>query len=126
VLFEKRRGPDGKVDPAHSRVIGDVSGCDVILVDDFVDTGGTVNVAADTALMAGARNVYLFATHGLFSGDAMAKLDAGKLAKVIVTDSIYHDPAKLGAKIEVLTIAGFLADAVLRIHDGRSLSELIP
>jgi ribose-phosphate pyrophosphokinase len=126
VLFEKRRGPDGKVDPAHSKVIGDVSGCDVILVDDFVDTGGTVNVAADTALRAGARKVYLFATHGLFSGDAIANFDAGRIAKVIVTDSIYHDPAKLSGKIEVLSIAGFLAEAVLRIHEGGSLSELSP
>jgi len=126
VLFEKRRGPDGKVDPAHSKVIGDVSGCDVILVDDFLDTGGTVNVAANTALRAGARNVYLFATHGLFSGDAIANLETGNLRKVIVTDSIYHDPATLGAKVEVLSIASFLAEAVLRIHEGKSLSELIP
>jgi len=126
VLFEKRRGPDGKVDPTHSKVIGDVSGCDVILVDDFVDTGGTVNVAAETALKAGARNVYLFATHGLFSGDSIPNLNAGGIAKVVVTDSVYHDPAKLGAKIETLSVAGFLAEAVLRIHEGKSLSELIP
>ena len=126
VLFEKRRGPDGKVDPAHSKVIGDVSGCDVILVDDFLDTGGTVNVAANTALKAGARSIYLFATHGLFSGDAMAALEAGKIAKIIVTDSIYHDPAMLTPKIEVLSIASFLAEAVMRIHEGKSLSEMIP
>ena len=126
VLFEKKRGPDGRVDPAHSKVIGDVSGCEVILVDDFLDGGGTANVAAETALKAGARKVFLFATHGIFSGNALAALDAGSLSRILVTDSIYHDAAKLPTKIEVLPIAGFLAEAVKRIHDGRSLSELIP
>lgn len=126
VLFDKMRGKDGKIDAAHSRVIGDVAGCDVILVDDLVDTGGTVNVAASTALRAGARNVYLFATHGVFSGDAIAALAAGKIRKAIVTDSIHHDRATLGEKIEVLSIASFLANAIMRIHEGRSLSELIP
>ena len=126
VLFEKRRGPDGKVDPALSRVIGDVEGRDVILVDDLIDSGGTVNVAAATAKFHGARNVYLFATHGVFSGNAMAAMDAGDLSKIVVTDSIYHDPATLSPKVEVLSISGFLADAVVRIHEGRSLSALIP
>jgi ribose-phosphate pyrophosphokinase len=126
VLIEKRRGPDGKVEPQHSKVIGDVSGCEVVLVDDFLDTGGTVNVAAQTALRAGARKVYLFATHAILSGDAISALEAGPLSKILVTDSIHHDLATLPAKIEVLSIAGFLAEAVKRIHQGGSLSELIP
>lgn len=126
VLFDKMRGPDGKVDPAHSRVIGDVAGCDVILVDDMVDTGGTVNVAANTALGAGARRVFLFATHGVFSNGAMQALDAGKISKLIVTDSIHHEPETLSPKVEVLSIAKLLAEAIWRINEGRSLSELIP
>jgi ribose-phosphate pyrophosphokinase len=113
-IFEKRRGPDGKIDPAFSRVIGNVEDRDVILIDDMVDSGGTVNIAASTAKLNGARNIYLFATHGVFSG------------KIVVTDSIYHDPATLSPKIEILSIASFLADAVSRIHEGRSLSALIP
>jgi ribose-phosphate pyrophosphokinase len=126
VLFDKMRGPDGKIDLAHSRVIGDVAGCDVVLVDDMVDTGGTVNVAATTAMRAGARRVFLFATHGVFSNGAMQALDAGDIDKVIVTDSIHHDPSTLSPKVEVLSIAGLLADAIVRIHEGRSLSALIP
>ncbi len=126
VLFDKSRDREGKLLPANSRVIGDVAGCDVILVDDLVDTGGTVNLAANTALQAGARNIYLFATHGVLSGNATAVLESGRIRKVIVTDSIYHDPATLTPKIEVLSIAGFLAEAIMRIHEGRSLSELIP
>ncbi len=126
MLFDKLRDKEGKLLSENSRVIGDVAGCDVILVDDLVDTGSTVNVAASTALQAGARNVYLFATHGVLSGNAKAALEEGKIRKVIVTDSIYHDPASLTPKIEVLSIAGFLAEAILRIHEGRSLSELIP
>jgi len=125
-LFEKRRGPSGQIDPSHSKVIGDVTGCEVILVDDFIDSGNTVNIAAETALKAGARAVYLFATHAILSGNACQALDAGPLTRILVTDSIDHDPARLPAKIEVLSIAGFLADAIRRIHDGRSLSELIP
>ncbi len=126
VLFDKIRDTDGKVITSHSKVIGDVAGCDVILVDDLIDTGGTVNLAASTALAAGARNVYLFATHGVLSGKAIENLGAGQIHKVIVTDSIYHDPATLHPKIEVLSIAGFLAEAIRRIHQGKSLSELIP
>ncbi len=126
VLFDKMRGPDGRIDPAHSRVIGDVAGCDVVLIDDMVDTGGTVNVAAATAKRAGARTVFLFATHGVFSNGAMQALDAGDIDKIVVTDSIYHAPETLSPKVEVLSIAGLLADAILRIHEGRSLSELIP
>lgn len=126
VLFDKMRGPDGKIDPAHSRVIGDVSGCDVVLIDDMVDTGGTVNVAAATAMHHGARRVFLFATHGVFSGSAMQTLDSGDIHKIIVTDSIYHEPSKLSPKVEVLSIAGLLADAIARINEGRSLSALIP
>lgn len=126
VLFDKVRDREGQVVSAHSKVIGDVAGCDVILVDDLVDTGGTVNLAASTAMEAGARNVFLFATHGVFSGNAIAALEAGKLCKVIVTDSIHHDAAKLTQKIEVLSIANFLAEAIRRIHEGESLSELIP
>jgi ribose-phosphate pyrophosphokinase len=125
-IFEKRRGPDGKIDPAFSRVIGNVEDRDVILIDDMVDSGGTVNIAASTAKLNGARNIYLFATHGVFSGNAMAALEAGDISKIVVTDSIYHDPATLSPKIEILSIASFLADAVSRIHEGRSLSALIP
>jgi ribose-phosphate pyrophosphokinase len=92
----------------------------------MVDTGGTVNVAASTAMRAGARRVFLFATHGVFSGSAMQAMDAGDIDKIIVTDSIHHDPSTLSPKVEVLSIAGLLADAIMRIHEGRSLSALIP
>jgi len=126
VIFEKRRDKDGKVDPTLSRVIGDVKGCDVILIDDMIDSGGTVCVAAATAKHAGARNVYLFATHGVFSGKAMENLANGPIDKILVTDSIHHAPENLIPKIEIISIAGFLSDAITRIHTGASLSDLIP
>ncbi len=125
VKFDKKRGPDGKVDPTQSQVIGDVQGKNVILIDDMLDTGGTANIAAQTAIDNGARAVYFFATHGLLSGDAAERLNAGPMTKILITDSIDHDESRLGEKIEEISIAPLLKEAITRIHSGGSISELI-
>lgn len=125
IIFSKKRRADGKVDPSQSQVLGDVKGKNVILIDDMLDTGGTANVAAQTAINNGALSVYFFATHGLLSGDAAEKLNNGPMTKILITDSIDHEEHKLGAKIEVISIASLLADAITRIHTGGSISELI-
>jgi ribose-phosphate pyrophosphokinase len=124
-LVDKGRGKDGKPDPKLSKVIGDVKGRDVIFIDDMYDTGGTAILAASTVKANGARKAYMFATHGLFSADAVKDLRKSKLDKVLVTDSVYNDPKVLGSKVEVLSIAPLLSDAINRLHEGRSLTELI-
>lgn len=125
VKFDKKRRPDGTIDPSQSQVIGDVRGKNVILIDDMLDTGGTANTAAQTAIDNGALAVYFFATHGLLSGNAAEKLNAGPMTKILITDSIDHDQSQLGEKIEEISIAPLLAEAIRRIHEGESISELI-
>jgi len=104
-------------------VLGNVKGKDCVMVDDMIDTAGSLCSAAKVLKEAGARKVYACATHGVFSGEAFARLAKSEIEEVIVTDSI---PLKPGApsNITVTSVAPLLADAVERIHTGKSISEL--
>lgn len=107
-------------------MIGDVEGKNVLLVDDMIDTAGTIVNAANFLKEKGAKSIRAVATHGLFSGDAMKKIAESSMDEVIVTDTlaipeeIVHHP-----KVTVVTIAPFLAEAIQRIKTGESLSSLI-
>jgi len=128
VMFSKIRSKDGAVDKDSIKIIGDVRGKNVLLVDDMVDSGGTLIADAKAAKNAGAKNVYAFATHAIFSKDAVARLDASCIKELIVTDTIYHPQNKLKTKrlkLMVLSVAPLLAEAIRRTHDGESLSALI-
>lgn len=127
-LFSKSRGPDGSVRKDAIKIVGDVKGKNVLFVDDMIDTGGTVIADAEEAKAAGAHDIFVFATHALFSRGAVAKLDASPITEVIVTDTIHTEPAELKTKrvkIRVLSIAELLAKAIRRLHDNKSLSDLI-
>jgi ribose-phosphate pyrophosphokinase len=120
-LLEKDR-------PAHQvaeigYVIGDVKGKVAVIVDDIIDTGGTLSAAAQTVLDEGAERVYAVATHGVFSGDAFETLEASNLAGIVVTDTV---PLREGApdSIQVLTTADILADTVRTIFTDDSVSEI--
>lgn len=104
-------------------VLGNVKGKNCVLVDDMIDTAGTLCAAAKTLKENGAKKIYACATHGVFSGEAFKKIAESEIDEVIVTDSV---PAKSGApkKITVLSISPLLADAIKRIHTGKSISEL--
>jgi ribose-phosphate pyrophosphokinase len=92
----------------------------------MIDSGGTMIADAIAAKAEGAKEVWAFATHGLFSGGALEKFAASPIDRVFVTDSIYHDPKELAdAKVEVISVAGLLANAIKRTHEGESLSTLI-
>lgn len=129
VFFSKSRQGAGEIKKGSIKILGSVRGKVVVFVDDIIDTGGTIIADATAAKKAGAKEVYVFATHGLFSKDAFKNIMRSPIKAVFVTDSIYHDPRMLRKKcpkITVLSVADLLADAIRRTHDGESLTALIP
>jgi ribose-phosphate pyrophosphokinase len=110
------------------RLVADTDGATVIVVDDIISTGGTLLQAARACRQQGARRVYAAATHGVFVGNAGAVLADDALERIVVTDAIPPfrlDPALVGAKLDVLSAAGLIAEAIRRIHTGGSLVELL-
>ncbi|PHJ16206.1 phosphoribosylpyrophosphate synthetase [Cystoisospora suis] len=106
-------------------LVGSVAGSDVIIVDDMIDTAGTLCEAARELRKKGARRVFAFATHGLFSGPAIERIEASPLEEVVVTDSIKARAAvRECSRITSLSISVLLADAIRRIHQKESLNDL--
>ncbi len=107
---------------ASMQVIGDVNGKDVVLVDDMVDTAGTISKAATIIKERGANSVRAIATHGVLSGNASQNIDASALKELITTDTI---PQKnQSKKVKVLTVADLFAKAIRKVHDHESISSL--
>ncbi|WP_378181088.1 ribose-phosphate pyrophosphokinase [Aquimarina sp. SS2-1] len=106
---------------SHMELIGDVTGKNVVLVDDMVDTAGTLTKAADLMMERGAKSVRAICTHPILSGNAYEKLENSKLEELIVTDSI---PLKQQSdKIRVITCANLFADVMHRVHHNESISS---
>ena len=120
-LLEKERPAQQVAEIGY--VIGDVKGKVAVIVDDIIDTGGTLSASAQTVLDEGAEKVYAVATHGVFSGAAFATLAASPLSGIVVTDTV---PLREGAPemIRVLTSADILTDSVRRIFTDDSVSEI--
>jgi ribose-phosphate pyrophosphokinase len=122
-IIDKRRPAPNVAELVN--IIGDVKGRDAIIVDDMVDTAGTLCAAAKGLVQQGARDVYACITHGLLSGPALERIHASSLKELIITDSIPPRPeVKASPRIRVLSVAPLLAEAVKRIHMGDSLSSL--
>lgn len=102
-------------------IIGNVEGKNIILVDDMIDTGGTLCKAAEILKQRGARKIWATATHGIFSKDAKQKFENSCFEKIFVTDSI---PQNSVGKIEVISLTDLFADVIFRISHGISVSEL--
>lgn len=120
-IIEKRRvGPEGRSEPLN--VIGDVQGRRVLLVDDEIDTAGSVTQAARLVLERGAIEVNVAATHAILSGPAIARLRESPIKQVVVTDTVPLPPEKRLDKISVLSIAPILGQTIQRIHTGTSVS----
>lgn len=122
-LADKSRPGHGE-DVEVFDVIGDVSGRDAVLVDDFIATGGTLVEAAEKLVERGARSVWAAGSHGLFSGGAAARFAAGPIERVIVTDSVENHPQPLGERVQVVSVAPLFAEAIRRIHGRESISVL--
>jgi ribose-phosphate pyrophosphokinase len=106
-------------------VIGEVHGKTAVLLDDMIDTAGTLTQAASALVDEGATRVYAYATHAVLSGPALDRIMRSPIEEVVVTDSIAPAPATVECpKIRLLSVAGLLAEAVRRIHSAESLSSL--
>jgi ribose-phosphate pyrophosphokinase len=109
-------------------LIGDVRDHTAIMLDDMIDTGGTLAVAADALRAAGARRVLAAATHGVFSGDAFGRLEAAAIEEVVVTDTIPLEAVKPEAVrpdwLTVVPVGRILADCIRSVFDDTSVSEI--
>jgi len=106
-------------------IIGDVAGKHCILVDDMVDTAGTLCGAAEALLEKGATKVSAYASHGVLSGPAAERLKSSCLHELVITDSILQPQEIIDTgKVRVISIAGLMGEAITRIYDGRSISSL--
>jgi ribose-phosphate pyrophosphokinase len=122
-IVDKRRDRAGESEVMN--IIGDVSGRVCLLVDDIVDSGGTMCNAADALIEQGAEEVYAYATHGVFSGGAVARIQNSQLKSVVVTDSIAAtEEVRKCPNIRRISIAPLLGEALRRINNEESVSSL--
>jgi ribose-phosphate pyrophosphokinase len=122
-IIDKRRDGPNVSEVMH--LIGDVRGRDCIIVDDMIDTAGTLCNAARAVMDHGARRVVACATHGVLSGPAVQRIEASPIEQVVVTNSVpLSDEAAASKKVQVLSIARLLGEAIRRIHNSDSVSSL--
>jgi ribose-phosphate pyrophosphokinase len=122
-IIDKRR-PSANVAEVVN-IIGDVKGRDAIIVDDLIDTAGTLGAAARAVMEKGARAVYACASHGVLSGAALDRINKSPLSELIITDSILPRPEVSACpKVKILTVSRLLGEAIKRIHLGDSISSL--
>ncbi len=125
-FVEKRRASNDSKAEALS-IIGEVKGRDVIIVDDEVDTGGSIAQAVQLVKQEGARDVYLVFVHAILSGDAAERLSALPIKLIVTTDSVPIPESKirfLNGRITVLTVASLLGEVIKRAHEGRSVGQM--
>jgi ribose-phosphate pyrophosphokinase len=131
-LAEKLNAPIAIIDKRRPRpneaeifaIVGDVKGKDCIIVDDIVDTAGTLCLAANKLKELGARRVYAAISHGVLSHPAIERINASGLEKLVITDSIPLTEEKKSDKIEVLSMANLFAEIIKALEEGKSLSNV--
>jgi ribose-phosphate pyrophosphokinase len=121
IVDKRRDSPNVSV---FMHLIGEVKDRDCLIIDDMIDTAGTLVQAADALRREGARRILACGVHPVLSGPALARIASAPLEQVIVTNSIPLGPEKLSPKITVLSVAPLLAQAIRRIHDEESVSTL--
>jgi ribose-phosphate pyrophosphokinase len=127
IAFVEKRRTGNNASPEAVTLIGNVAGRDVIVIDDEVDTGGSVSQAVRLVKQQGARDVYLVFVHPVLSPPAVERLADLPLKEMITTDTIPITPAdqaRLGSNLTVLTVAELLGEVILRAHEGRSVGEM--
>jgi ribose-phosphate pyrophosphokinase len=122
-MIDKRRTAPNVSEVMH--IIGDVRDRDAVIIDDMIDTAGTLTNAARAVMDAGARSVSACASHGVLSGPAIERIQGSQLSEIIITDTIPLSEAGRGCqKIKQLSVAKLLGEAIKRIHHGDSISSL--
>ena len=122
-IIDKRRPRPNVSEVMH--LIGDVEGRDCIIVDDMIDTGGTLCKAADALKARGAKRVFAYATHPVFSGSALKNISESSIDEIVVTDSIpLSEEMKKTGKVRVLSLSFMLAEAIRRISNEESISAM--
>lgn len=105
-------------------VVGEVSGRNAVIVDDFTISAGSLVSCADELVNRGVRSVFAAVTHGVFTEGSMERLDASPIEKLIVTDTVENQPVELSEKVEVVSVAPLFAEAIERIHTRQSISVM--
>jgi ribose-phosphate pyrophosphokinase len=123
-IVHKRRIRGAKNAVEAKEVVGEVEGRNCVLIDDMIDTGGTLVAAAEVLMERGAQQVYAAATHGVLSGPAVDRLKNSVIAKVVVTDTLPLPPEKQMDKLEVLSVAPVIAAAIDAVFKNTSVSEI--
>jgi len=120
-IIDKRRPERNVAELMH--IVGEIEGRNVVIVDDMIDTGGTIIQAAEAIKKGGAKDVYVCSTHGVFSKDCLNRMQKSILKEIIVTNTIPQKANEYN-KIQVLSIAPLLGEAIKRIHNESSVSSL--
>ena len=122
-IIDKRRPAPGKSQVMN--VIGNVKNKTCIIIDDIIDSGGTIVNAAQALINRGAKEVHVYITHGVLSGEAVEKIRKSRIKKLVITDTIDNsDKIKKAKNIEVLSICNLLGEAIKRISNSTSVSDL--
>src|SRR5690625_820216 len=121
-IIDKRRPRPNEAEVMN--IIGDVEGRSVIIVDDIIDTAGTMKIAADALIKKGAVEVYACATHPVLSGPALERIEDSQIKELVVTNTIDLPEEKKISKLTQLSVASLLGEAITRIHENKSVSVL--
>jgi ribose-phosphate pyrophosphokinase len=122
-IIDKRRERPNESDVMN--IIGDVSGKDAFIIDDMIDTGGTLTKAATALIQKGAKSVYACCTHAVLSGDAIDRINVSDLKKLVITDTIpTREKIQHSPKLEVLSVADLIGETIYRINVDKSVSSL--
>lgn len=121
-VIDKRRTGANKAEVLN--VVGKVKGKQILIVDDMIDTGGTLIAAVRALIKKGVQEIYVSATHPILSGSAYEMIESSSLKELVVTDTIPLKQEKAKTKIKVLSVAPLLGEAIRRIHENKSVSSL--
>ncbi|VEU83019.1 ribose-phosphate diphosphokinase [Acholeplasma hippikon] len=121
-IIDKRRPEPNKAEVMN--IIGDVQGATCVMIDDIIDTGGTLMAGAEALVKAGAKSVYAAATHGVLTNNATEKLQKSVLEEIVITDTIYLAPEKKQPKIKQLSVGPLLGEAIIHILNDEPISQI--
>lgn len=122
IAYKERTSHDEKA--TIMQIIGDVKGKTAVIVDDFVTSGGTLASASAKLIEQGATQVYAAVTHGVLTEGALERLEKSPIKRLLITDTIENQPVQFTAKIEVVSVAPIFGEAIKRIHNRESISEM--